>query len=188
MKSVAVFLIDGFEETEALTTVDILRRGGVEVTVVSLTGKAEVRSSHNITVRTDALFDDVKDNPFDMLIIPGGTRDYITHAGLKELAKKYAEEKKLVSAICAAPTVLAEIGVLKGKRAVCYPGMEKWLKDGGAVVGQDIVETDGNITTAKGPATTPFFALRLLEVLQGRSKAEEVAEAFLIPLIKGASL
>ncbi|MBR1671400.1 MAG: DJ-1/PfpI family protein [Fretibacterium sp.] len=187
MKSAAIFLIDGFEETEALTTVDILRRGGVEVTTVSLTGKPEVRGSHNITVRADALFEEAGDRPFDMLVIPGGTRNYIGHAGLKELAKKYAAEGKLVAAICAAPTVLAEIGVLKGKKAVCYPSMENWLKDGGAMTGDDIVETDGNITTAKGPAVTPFFALKLLEILQGRAMAEEVAEAFLIPMIKGAS-
>ena len=183
MKSVAVFLIDGFEEVEALTTVDILRRGGVDVTVVSLMGRGDVLSKHDISVKADALFDDVKGRPFDMLVVPGGTRDYVKHSGLMELAKKYAAEKKLVAAICAAPTVLAEIGVLKGKRAVCYPGMEKWLKDGGAVVGDDIVETDGNITTAKGPAVTPFFALRLLKVLEGKAKAEEVANGFLIPLI-----
>ena len=183
MKSAAIFLIDGFEEVEALTTVDILRRGGVGVTVVSLTGRGEARSKHDITVKTDALFDDVKGKTFDMLIIPGGTRDYIKHSGLIELTRKYAAENKLIAAICAAPTVLAEAGVLKGKRAVCYPGMEDWLKDGGAVVGKDIVETDGNITTAKGPAVTPFFALRLLEILEGKAKSDEVAKGFLIPLI-----
>ena len=185
MKSAAVFLIDGFEETEGLTTVDILRRGGVEVTTVSLTGRGEVRSKNNILVRADALFDDVKDRPFDMLVIPGGTTEHTKHAGLLKLVQKYEAEKKPIAAICAAPAVLGKAGVLHGKKAVCYPGMESWLE--GAVHGSGIVETDGNITTAKGPAVTPFFALKLLEILEGRAMAEEVAEAFLIPMIKGAS-
>ncbi len=185
MKSVAIFLIDGFEETEGLTTVDILRRGGVEVTTVSLTGRIEVKGSHDVIVKTDALFDDVKDRPFDMLVIPGGTTEHTKHAGLLKLVQKYEAENKPIAAICAAPAVLGKAGVLKGRTAVCYPGMESWLE--GAVHGSGIVETDGNITTAKGPAITPFFALKLLEILQGRPMAEEVAEAFLMPMIKGAS-
>ena len=185
MKSAAVFLIDHFEETEGLTTADILRRGGVEVTTVSLTGRAEVLGSHNIPVHTDALFEDVKDRPFDMLVIPGGTTEHTKHAGLLELVRKYDAAKKPIAAICAAPAVLAKAGILKGRKAVCYPGMESWLE--GAVIGDDIVVTDGNITTGKGPAVTPFFALKLLEILCGRATAEKVAEAFLMPMIKGAS-
>ena len=185
MKSAAVFCIDGFEETEGLCTVDILRRGGVEVTTVSLTGHAEVVGSHKIPVRMDALFDDVKDRAFDMLVIPGGTTEHTKHQGLLDLVRKYDAEGKPVAAICAAPAVLAKAGVLKGRRAVCYPGMENWIE--GSVKGENIVETDGHITTAKGPAVTPFFALKLLEILQGRAKMEEVAEAFLIPMIKGAA-
>ena len=84
-----------------------------------------------------------------------------------------------------AARVLAKAGILKGRKAVCYPGMESWLE--GAVIGDGIVVTDGNITTAKGPAVTPFFALKLLEILCGRATAEKVAEAFLMPMIKGAS-
>ena len=186
MKSAAVFLIDHFEETEGLTTVDILRRGGVEVTTVSLTGRAGVVGSHDITLQADALFEDVKDQPFDMLIIPGGTTEHTKHSGLLELVRKYDAAKKPIAAICAAPAVLSKAGILKGRKAVCYPGMESWLE--GAVIGNDIVVTDGNITTAKGPAVTPFFALRLLEILCGRAAAEKVAEAFLIPMIKGASI
>ena len=185
MKTAAVFFIDGFEETEGLCTVDILRRGGVEVTTVSLTGKPEVVGSHNVTVRMDALFDDTKGKPFDMLVIPGGTTEHTKHEGLLDLVRKYDAEGKPVAAICAAPAVLAKAGVLKGRRAVCYPGMENWIE--GSLKGENIVETDGHITTAKGPAVTPFFALKLLEILQGRAKMEEVAEAFLVPMIKGAA-
>ena len=182
MKTVAVFLTTGFEETEALTTVDILRRGGVVVTTVSLTGSAEVVSKNKISVRADAMFDAVKDEKFDMLVLPGGTLEIANHEGLQELIKKYYAENKLLAAICAAPAALGKAGVLAGKTAVCYPGLESHLK--GARIGHNIVETDGNITTAKGPAVTPFFALRLLEILEGKAMAEEVAAGFLIPLLK----
>ncbi|MDO4786755.1 MAG: DJ-1/PfpI family protein [Fretibacterium sp.] len=182
MAKVALFLIDGFEETEALTTVDILRRGEVDVTTVSLTGNERVTGKHSVPVVADALFGDVKDRTFDMLVIPGGTIAYTDHAGLLELVKRYDGERKPLAAICAAPAVFGKAGILKGRRAVCYPGMESWLT--GASVGTEIVETDGHVTTAKGPAVTPFFALRLLELLRGRDIAERVAEAFLIPLVR----
>lgn len=181
MKTAAVFLIDGFEETEALTTVDILRRGGVVVTTASLTGRQEVISKNKIYVRADAMFDAVKDEKFDIIILPGGTLEIANHGGLQELVKKYNSEGKLIGAICAAPAALGKAGVLHGKTAVCYPGLETHLE--GANIGRNIVETDGNITTAKGPAVTPFFALKLLEILEGKAMADEVAEGFLIPQV-----
>jgi 4-methyl-5(b-hydroxyethyl)-thiazole monophosphate biosynthesis len=184
MTKVALFLIDGFEETEALTTVDILRRGAVEVTTVSLTGKKIVNGKHGIDVYADALFEEVKEreNSFDMLVIPGGTIDYTNHEGLLDWVRRYDKEGKKLAAICAAPAVFGKAGILKGRKAVCYPGIESWLTE--ALIGQDIVETDGNVTTSKGPATAPFFALRLLEILQGEESARDVEKAFLIPLIK----
>ena len=181
MKTAAVFLTDGFEETEALTTVDILRRGGVVVTTASLTGLQEVISKNKIPVRADSMFETVKDTNFDMIILPGGTLEIANHEGLQELIKKYHSEGKLIAAICAAPAALGKAGVLAGKTAVCYPGLESHLK--GANIGKNIVETDGNITTAKGPAVTPFFALKLLEILEGKAMSQEVAEGFLIPLV-----
>ncbi len=181
MKTAAVFLINGFEETEALTTVDILRRGGVVVTTVSLMPGQEVISKNKIPVRADAMFDSIKNEKFDMLVLPGGTLTIKDHEGLQELIKKYHMDSKLIGAICAAPAALGKAGVLAGKTAVCYPGLESHLT--GARIGHNIVETDGNITTAKGPAVTPFFALKLLEILEGKAMADEVAEAFLIPLV-----
>ena len=181
MKTAAIFLIDGFEETEALTTVDILRRGGVVATTVSLTHSQEVISKNKIPVRADVMFDAVKGQPFDMLVLPGGTLTIKDHDGLQELIKKYHAEGKLIAAICAAPAALGRAGVLAGKTAVCYPGLEQHLT--GARIGTHIVETDGNITTARGPAVTPFFALKLLEILEGKAMADEVAEGFLIPMV-----
>ncbi|NLL36584.1 MAG: DJ-1/PfpI family protein [Fretibacterium sp.] len=181
MAKVALFLIEGFEETEALTTVDILRRGELNVTTTSLTGDLTVKGKHGVQVVSDALFDDVKGKNFDMLVIPGGTTAYMDHEGLLELVRRYDAEKKPLGAICAAPAVFGKAGILKGRRAVCYPSMESYLTD--AVVGTENVETDGHITTAKGPAITPFFALRLLKVLKGEETAKSVAGDFLIPLI-----
>lgn len=181
MKTAAIFLINGFEETEALTTVDILRRGGVVATTVSLMGGLEVVSKNKIHVQADTMFDDVKERDFDMIILPGGTLDIKNHEGLQELVKKYHAEGKNIAAICAAPAALGRAGVLAGKTAVCYPGLESHLT--GARIGHNIVETDGNITTAKGPAVTPFFALKLLEILEGKAMSDEVAEGFLIPLV-----
>ena len=181
MAKAALFLIDGFEETEALTTVDILRRGGVDVTTVSLTQKDMVMGKHNIPVRADALFEAMSGDAFDILVIPGGTVDYTKHEGILNLVRRFDGEKKKLAAICAAPAVLGKAGVLRGRKAVCYPGMESWLE--GALIGEGIVETDGHITTSRGPATSMFFALRIVEVLQGRETAQKVADAFLLPLI-----
>ncbi|MDR1731101.1 MAG: DJ-1/PfpI family protein [Synergistaceae bacterium] len=188
MPKAVLFLIDNFEETEALTTVDILRRGAVEVKTVSLTGREKVMGKHAIPVQADALFEDLQETlpaDADMLVIPGGTTDYAEHEGLLDLVRRAHQAGKKLAAICAAPSVFGRAGIMEGRRAVCYPGIEPWLP--GARFTENIVETDENITTSKGPATAPFFALRLLEILQGEETAKKVAEAFLIPLLTRAA-
>ncbi|MDR3279964.1 MAG: DJ-1/PfpI family protein [Synergistaceae bacterium] len=177
MSRAAVFMIDGFEETEAVCTIDILRRAEIDVTTVSLGGGKKLTGRGKITVEADAVFDDIKNESFDMLVIPGGTVAYVEHEGLVSLVKEYDSKGAKLAAICAAPAVFGKAGILGGKRAVIYPGMEKWLA--GATVGSGIVETDGNITTSKGPGTTVYFALRLVEELVGKDTAASVAEDFL---------
>jgi 4-methyl-5(b-hydroxyethyl)-thiazole monophosphate biosynthesis len=179
-----LFLIDGFEETEALTTVDILRRGSVGVTMVSLTGREMVKGKHDINVQADALFEEVRDRSFDVLVIPGGTTDYTEHEGLLDWVRRYDQEGKKLAAICAAPAVFGKAGILQGRRAVCYPGMESYLT--GAIIEHDVVATDGHITTSQGPATAIFFALQILDILEGRETARKVGEAFLFPLLMTA--
>jgi len=174
---VALFMIDGFEETEALTTVDILRRGMVDVTTISLGSGKLLTGRSNIRVEADEMFGDMILQDFDMLVIPGGTIAYMEHEGMMRMVQEYAGEGKKLAAICAAPAVLGKLGVLHGKRAVCYPGMEKWLE--GATIMPDAVVTDGSVTTAKGPGATVRFALRLLEVLRGKEAADEVARSFI---------
>jgi 4-methyl-5(b-hydroxyethyl)-thiazole monophosphate biosynthesis len=173
----ALFIIEGFEETEAFCTVDILRRAEIEVTVVSLGDGKKITGRSKITVLADALFAEIRDNEFDMLIIPGGTTAYTEHEGLLKLVKKYHDEGRKLAAICAAPAVFAKLGLLAGRRALIYPGMEDWLEE--ALPSGGVVETDGNITTSKGPGTAVYFALRLVEILAGEETAKNVAERFI---------
>jgi 4-methyl-5(b-hydroxyethyl)-thiazole monophosphate biosynthesis len=174
---VALFMIDGFEETEAVCTVDILRRAGADVTTVSLGAGGRLVGRSGITVETDAMFADVSGKTFDMLVIPGGTTAYAEHEGLLRIVREHHEAGRKLAAICAAPVVFAKLGLLKGRRALIYPGMEEHLE--GALPSSEIVETDGNITTSKGPGTTVYFALRLVEELAGRETAEGVAKQFI---------
>jgi len=175
---VALFLISGFEEVEALTAVDILRRGNVQVTTVSLTGKLLVEGKHAIFVQADALFEDVARNVFDMLVIPGGTIAYMEHVPFMQYIENNAQSGKQLAAICAAPAVFGKLGLLNGKKAVCYPGMEEWLT--GATIGTENVVTDGDITTSRGPGTAIPFALRLLAIAQGEEMAKKVAQDCLV--------
>lgn len=179
MKKAIVFLAEGFEEIEALTVVDVLRRGGVEVTTMSLTEDPYVDGAHGIEVLCDA------DNEYDptdadLVVLPGGLpgADNLRASDLVcDTVKKYVVEGKLVGAICAAPYVLGELGVLQGKKATCYPGFE------GKLVGADYtalrVERDGNIITGNGPSSALPFALALLAALTDEQNARKVADGML---------
>ena len=136
MSEVCVFLADGFEEIEGLTVVDLLRRAGIETRTVSIMGQEEIQGAHGIIVKADSLFENTDFSEVKMLVLPGGMPGTIhlkEHKGLEELILKHNEEKKYLAAICAAPTVFGGMGILKGKKAICYPGMEEGLT--GADVG-----------------------------------------------------
>ena len=185
MAKAAVFLTTGYEETEALATADILRRAGIETVLVSLAGEKTVSGGHKIAVLADAFFN-VTDLPrFDLLVLPGGqvVEGYKAHAGLKKAVEAHVKAGKLVGAICAAPTYLAWLGLLKEKTAVCYPAMAEKLAEAGAVWGGGNVAADGTLVTSQGPATTPFFALELAARLVGKETAEKTGKAFLIDII-----
>lgn len=180
MKRVAVLLADGFEEIEGLTAVDILRRASVYVDTISITEDYMVHGAHGINVQTEDLFGEVDFAEFDMLILPGGmpgTTNLDKHAGVKRVVKDYAESGKYVAAICAAPSILGGLGLLKGKRAACYPSVEDKLS--GAVIMRTPVVQDGNIITSRGMGTAVDFALKLVEVLGGKNKADEIAASII---------
>ena len=178
MKKVSVILADGFEEVEALTVVDLLRRANIYVDTVSIMDDYTVRGSHGINVQTEDLFEEVNFVESDMIVLPGGmpgTKNLDAHAGVRRVVKGFYDEGKKIGAICAAPTVLGNMGLLKGKRVSCYPSMEKEIQ--GAVISGASVTVDGNIITSRGLGTAIDFALKLIEVLSGKAKAEEIAES-----------
>lgn len=176
MKRVAVLLAEGFEEVEAFTVVDLLRRSMVYVDTISITEEYMVRGSHGINVQTEDLFDEVNFAEFDMLVLPGGgagARNLEAHEGVKKVVEDFCENEKFVGAICAAPAILGNLGLLKGRRATCYPSVEDQLQ--GAVVVKTPVIQDGNIITSRGFGTAISFGLKLVEVLFDKFKVEELA-------------
>ncbi len=180
MKQVSVFLADGFEEIEGLTVVDILRRAGVRVDTVSITGDQTIHGSHQIDVQADFLFEEMDFERTDMLVLPGGmpgTLNLMNHKGLQELLKAYYEKGQYIAAICAAPSILGRLGFLKGRRACCYPSFEEKLE--GAEVVYDPVSVDGHIITSRGMGTAILFALKLTGLLCGEEKAEEMGRSII---------
>ena len=178
MSKLYIFLADGFEEIEGLTVVDILRRAGVEVTTVSIMGKKTIVGAHKITLEADEVFEDCNFSDGDMFVLPGGmpgTLHLGEHQYLAELLKKADQEKKGIAAICAAPTVFAQIGLLHGKKATAYPSCMDGLGD--AVRLEDNVVVDGNITTSRGLGTAIDFSLSLISQLLGQEKADQIAES-----------
>lgn len=173
-----LFLADGFEEIEALATVDILRRAAIPLLTVSIKKQKNVVGKHGVPVTADILFEEIDTEDVGMLIIPGGPGVGLLnqHEGLKNLVRQYDRKGKWIAAICAAPTIFGKLGLLEGKKAICYPGLEGDLK--GACVSEDeVVVLDGNIITSKGPGTTFDFAFKIVEVLKGLGKVEEVAKS-----------
>ncbi len=178
MSRVCVFFADGFEEIEGLTVVDILRRAGVETEMVSVMGRKEIQGAHGIKVEADSLFEETDAAGADMLVLPGGmpgTLNLKAHEGLQELLRSFDRQEKYIAAICAAPSVLAEMGILKGRKACSYPSFEDKLE--GAQVVREPAVTDGHITTGRGMGTAIPFALRLTALLAGEERAEEVRES-----------
>jgi 4-methyl-5(b-hydroxyethyl)-thiazole monophosphate biosynthesis len=180
MKRILIHLASGFEEIEAITPVDVIRRAGCEVITVSVTGKKEVTSARGVTLLADKLFEEADYSLADVILLPGGqpgSDNLNKHEGLKKHIKSFHEQGKLIAAICAAPLVLGSTGILKGKKATCYPGTEPRLT--GATCTGNAVEVDGNIITGKGPGVALRFSLTLVEKLVDKAKADEVKKAMI---------
>jgi 4-methyl-5(b-hydroxyethyl)-thiazole monophosphate biosynthesis len=170
-----IFLADGFEEIEALTPVDLLRRAGAQVTAVSVDESPVVFGSHKIGVLADKALSSCDFSDAEMLILPGGmpgTRNLGECGKLCDLLKDKAKADTFVAAICAAPSVLGKLGILDGKEAICYPGFENALK--GAKISEKRVVRDGNVITAAGMGVALEFGLELVAALFGKDKAEEL--------------
>ena len=177
MSKVAVFFGTGFEEIEALTVVDILRRADIETDMVSVMGEKSVTGSHKIAVEMDKLLEEVNFDQVDVIVLPGGlagTKNLEACEPLMEQVDRFVSSGKTVAAICAAPSILGHRGHLKGKKACSYPSFESHL-EGAEVLHQPAV-IDGNIVTGRGMGASVPFGLAILEKLKGKETARQMAE------------
>ncbi|WP_288961417.1 DJ-1 family glyoxalase III [uncultured Peptoniphilus sp.] len=185
MKDLLVFLAEGFEEIEALTIVDVLRRADLKVDTVSIKDRLEVKGAHGVTVLADKTFDEINIEDYKAMYIPGGqpgATNLMNDKKVLEFANVFNDEERKVIAICAGPQVLDAAGLLKDGKFTCYPGVENRLKvkdpQDSAIVVED------NIITAMGPALAILLGVKLVEILVSKEKAEEVAEGLLLPQLK----
>ncbi len=180
-KKAAVLLANGFEEIEAATPIDVLRRAGVEVTVVGV-GGLHIRGAHDLTYTADLLIDEVNDD-FDLVVLPGGmpgARNLGDSKEARALTLKTLKAGKLVGAICAAPVfTLGAWGILNHRRATCYPSMEEMFPSTTKFKMEPVVVDDG-VTTSRGPGTALEFSLSLVGQLVGLEEARKVADALLL--------
>lgn len=178
MKKIAVFFGEGYEEVEALTVVDICRRCGLEVSMVSITEETMVRGSHGINVQMDKAFSEANFEEYDMLVLPGGmpgTKNLEAHEGLMAQVDAFYAAGKYIGAICAAPSIFGHRGILKGRNACSYPSFESHLD--GANVTAGPVEISDHVVTSRGMGTAIDFALAIAGIFCGEEKAAEMAES-----------
>lgn len=175
MNTIYLFLATGFEEVEALGIVDACRRGGLTLKTVSVTGNLLVESSHGVKIQADALFEDCSFDDADMLVLPGGmpgSTNLKEHEDLRNVILKHYEAGKPLAAICAAPMVYGSLGLLKGKKATCYPGFDKYLE--GAEYTGKLVEHDGQFFTGKGAGAAFALGFAIVEHFCGKEVVENV--------------
>lgn len=181
MNRVYILLANGFEEVEALTPADVLRRAGYEVLLVSVPGSPFVNGSHSIAVKTDIFLDDVDADAGSMILLPGGlpgTNNLFASERVKSLVLAFYERNKWIAAICAAPMILGELGLLKGKEATCYPGFEKHLH--GAIVLESPTITSGNIVTGRSVGAAMAFSLEIVKNLTDENAALELKKKMVV--------
>ena len=181
MKKAFVHFAEGFEEIEALTIVDVLRRADIPTSMVSVSGSLLVAGAHGITVQADLLFDDANYEDAEILILPGGlpgAHNLNAHEGLKKQLKNFFDTGRKVAAICAAPLVLGGLNILENKEATCYPGFENELI--GANLSTDAVVKAENVITSRGPGTAISFVLEIVEVIKGKATADQLASDMLV--------
>ena len=173
-----MFLANGFEEIEALMPLDLMRRAGLEVTTVGIGGK-DITGSHGITVKADITDSDLADNAPECVILPGGmpgTKNLDASPVVHKALDDALENNSLICAICAAPMILGKRGILRGKKATCFPGFEEYL-DGATVGGRAV--RDGRVITGIGMGAALEFGIEIVAALKGREEAEKLAAAVL---------
>ena len=177
MKKAAVFFATGYEEIEALTVVDLLRRAQIEAVCVSIDNEKSVTGSHKISVAMDAGIDEIDFDSFDILVCPGGmpgTRNLEACRKLTDNIRKFYDSGKLIAAICAAPSIFGHMGLLQGRKACIYPGMEAELT-GAEVVYDQVVKAD-HVITSRGMGTAIAFGLEIVASLLNRETADKLGK------------
>ena len=180
MSKVYVFLADGFEDIEGLTVVDLMRRADINVETVSIKETKEVTTSHAVTLFADKVFAEADFSDADMLVLPGGmpgTKHLGAFKPLTDLLTDFYNKGGKVAAICAAPSVLGQLGFLNGRRATSYPGFGDMLV--GAEVVEEAVVVDGNVTTSRGMGTAIDFGLALIAQLKDEETAEKIGKSII---------
>lgn len=180
MSKVSIFLADGFEEIEGLTVVDLLRRADIDIEMVSITGCLTIHGAHGIDVSADVLFENADFSATELFVLPGGmpgTLNLKAHEALGELLTAAFKAGKYVAAICAAPIVLGHLGILKGKKATCYPAADLEAQLTGAEHLPVPVVTDGNVITSRGMGTAIDFAAVLIAKLKNQETADALLES-----------
>ncbi len=190
MKGKYLFLAEGFEDTEALATLDVLRRGGIDIPTVSIEDDSLVTSSHELTVVADMVFSEFLEEEMegtsaeDVLIFPGGmpgTKNLAANAELMAIAQKHFAEGGLVACICAAPGLVAsQLPEVAGRRFTCFTGFEEQMLEKGAVYTEAPVEVDGNLITGKGAGRAIEFGLAVLKYLKGDEAVEKVKQGMML--------
>ena len=181
MDQITVHLAEGFEEIEAVTVIDVLRRAGLNVVTVSVTGNLIVSGAHQICVKADMLFEEVDYDMGIMIVLPGGmpgSKNLDEHIRLKSHILDYDNKGKFLAAICAAPLVLGNLGILKGRKAACYPGFEAYLKGADVVLNPFI--NDNKVITARGVGAALQFSLEIVSILKGEALAEKLRKGMLV--------
>ena len=177
---ITLFLADGFEELEAITVIDLLRRAELNVVTVSIMGRKKVVSARHVKIEADEIFEDIDYDDCEMIVLPGGgggARNLENHEGLIAKLNEFNNKEKWIAAICAAPMILGHNGILVGREATIYKGMEDELTE--ALFVDEKVVVDEHIITSQGPATAIDFALKIIELLKGKEAALEIAAALL---------
>lgn len=183
MSKLGIFMADGCEEIEGLTVVDLVRRAGIEIEMISVSGEKTVTGSHKIAFQTDVSKADADFASYDGIVLPGGmpgTTHLMEDETVNRVIKEFAQDGKLVAAICAAPSVLGNAGLLEGKTATCYPGVEGKLT--GANFVTNSVAKDGNIITSRGLGTAIDFAAEIVAYLNGKIVADKLKTSIIYRL------
>ena len=180
MAQTYIFFADGFEDIEGLAVVDLFRRAKIGIQTVSIKETTEVTTSHGVVLKTDRIFQETDFSDAELLILPGGglgTQNLGAYEPLAELLTDFYGRKGKIAAICAAPSIFAKLGFLKGRKATSYPSFREVLEEGGVNYLEDAVVVDENVTTSRGFGTAVDFGLCLIAQLQGQESADEIAKS-----------